>query len=98
MTLTLGQRWLTGSVVTVPDGAAESKGFVRFEGENPLTSTLSGGRGTFRSGLPRDARQDSWMVTDVIATGSSGRSREFRGAETILSTTSMPRVTTPNKV
>ena len=37
----------------------------------------------------------SAIVTDVIATGESGRSRLFRGALTILSTTSMPFVTWP---
>ena len=39
-----------------------------------------------------------WIVTDVIATGSFGRSRPSRGADTILSTTSRPFVTDPNSV
>jgi hypothetical protein len=98
MTLPLGQRWLTGSNKTVPECTAESKGFASPADENPLTSAR-------KSLLPRRSRdrrgtpdQDSWMVTDVIATGSSGRSRAFRGALTICSTTSIPRVTTPNNV
>ena len=39
-----------------------------------------------------------WMVTLVIATGSFGRSRASRGAETIRSTTSRPLVTCPKSV
>ena len=42
--------------------------------------------------------QSSWTVTDVIATGSLGRSRPSRGAVTIRSTTSIPPVTCPNSV
>ena len=38
------------------------------------------------------------MVTDVIATGESGRSLLFRGAVAIASTTSRPLVTWPNRV
>jgi hypothetical protein len=40
----------------------------------------------------------SWIVTPVIATGSLGRSRPSRGADTIRSTMSRPLVTTPNNV
>ena len=42
--------------------------------------------------------QSSTMVTFVIATGESGRSRLFRGALTILSTMSIPFVTWPKRV
>jgi len=43
-------------------------------------------------------RQSSWTVTEVMATGASGRSRALRGADTIASTTDIPFVTIPKIV
>jgi hypothetical protein len=89
----------------------ESKGFRHGLGKKPLmvrvcrrfrtvTAVLQGAIRRYAgpiSALPsaEQAGYSSVIVTDVMATGESGRSRLFRGALTILSTTSMPFVTWP---
>ena len=98
MILPLGQRWLTGSGITVPSTFHDGKWFFRGSGEYLLTlpsrdtGTLAGGRAT----AIRQA--SSSIVTDVIAIGSFGRSRALRGAFTIWSTMSRPFVTWPKIV
>ena len=88
MILTLGQRWLTGSAVILPSAFHEGKGFIRAFGEYLLTVTR----------LRGCAQPSSSIVTEVIATGWSGRSRALRGAEAIWSTMSRPFVTCPKIV
>ena len=56
------------------------------------------GRSPHAAARDRTGPQASWIVTLVMATGAFGRSRALRGADTILSTTSMPFVTSPNSV
>src|SRR5688572_20218236 len=64
--------------------------------ERRADASLQGPRGCAPAVTPGYAvAPSSSIVTDVIATGESGRSRLFRGALTILSTTSMPFVTWP---
>ena len=89
MILQLGQRWLTGSRATLPSAFHDGKWFFRALGEYLLTlRTRDTGAGYASSSI----------VTDVIATGLSGRSRELRGALAIWSTMSRPFVTWPKIV
>jgi hypothetical protein len=89
MILQLGQPWLTGSKPIVPSASREGKGFIRAFGEYLLTN---GAHGPFRR------QASSSIVTEVMATGWSGRSRALRGALAIWSTTSRPLVTSPKIV
>ena len=96
MILRLGQRWLTGSTVTVPSAFRQGKWFFRAFGEYLLTLPSRD------AAIPvprRNERQaSSSMVTEVMATGAFGRSRELRGAFAIWSTMSRPFVTWPKIV
>jgi hypothetical protein len=96
MVLQLGQRWLTGSKATVPSAFHEGKWFFRAFGEYLLT--LRSRDTDARLARSEVDQVSSSIVTDVIATGWSGRSRAFRGAFAILSTTSRPLVTWPKIV
>src|SRR6185503_8865259 len=108
MTLPLGQRTLRerSALRSLVEGHLESKGFRHGLCEKPLTVRAWPPAGSVTSALQRHESAicrgprcySSAMVTDVIATGESGRSRLFRGAFTILSTTSMPLVTWPKIV
>jgi hypothetical protein len=89
MTLPLGQRWLHRSYITVPLEPLESKSFGKHHCVNSLM---------FIAALAAAAAHSSVIVTDVIATGSIGRSPAPVGASAIASTTSSPRVTCPNSV
>ena len=96
MILMLGQRWLTGSALTVPSGFHEGKWFFRGSGEYLLTLPS---RDTGAGGSRSPTRQaSSSIVTAVIATGALGRSRALRGAFAIWSTMSRPLVTWPKIV
>ena len=59
-----------------------------------VSATVAPGSGRWGAAQPAS----SWIVTEVIATGSFGRSLWSRGAETMRSTMSSPRVTCPNSV
>jgi hypothetical protein len=96
MILQLGQRWLTGSRATVPSGFQQGKWFFRAFGEYLLTLPTRDTDLPVPAGNERQA--SSSIVTEVIATGWFGRSREFRGAFTIWSTMSRPFVTCPKIV
>jgi hypothetical protein len=96
MILMLGQRWLTGSRATVPSAFRQGKWFFRAFGEYLLTLPTRDRSLPVRPGTERQA--SSSMVTDVIATGAFGRSRELRGALAIWSTMSRPFVTCPKIV
>ena len=103
MTLSLGQRGCVNSARRIlPFQQAESKSFDAHRDVNSLTIAAVGQASLTDRGRRRrpsvPAGQSSWIVTLVIATGSSGRSFEFRGADTIASTTSMPFVTWPKSV
>ena len=108
MTLPLGQRTLRerSALRSLGEGAVESKGFRHGLCEKPLTvpawaigETLAAALQRHESAIRRGPRPySSTIVTEVIATGESGMSRLFRGALTILSTTSMPFVTWPKMV
>ena len=93
MTLVLGQLAALAAHITVLLRCEKAKGFVSTSGVNSLTFPVS------RASARRQPLfQLSWTVTEVIATGSLGRSRPSRGADTIRSTMSMPFVTSPNNV
>ena len=109
MTLPLGQRTLRerSALRSLVERALESKGFRHGLCEKPLTvrawrivQSVTGALQRHETAsFPAVGRAySSVIVTDVIATGASGRSRPFRGALTILSTTSMPLVTWPKIV
>src|SRR5690348_12544958 len=107
MTLPLGQRALRerGALHRLRDERAESKGVRRRDCEKPLTLRSGACSATLQRHCRTPGRapaaapgQSSWIVTEVIATGESGRSRAFRGALTIWSTMSRPFVTWPNSV
>ena len=96
MILQLGQRWLTGSTTTVPTAFHHGKWFFRAFGEYLLTLPSRDRRLAVRAATPGQA--SSSMVTFVIATGWSGRSRALRGAFAMRSTMSSPFVTCPKIV
>ena len=97
MTLVLGQLAALAACITVPLRCEKAKGFVQTSGVNSLTFIATSQ--VFDAALARRrCLQLSWTLTLVIATGSLGRSFPSRGAETILSTTSIPFVTSPNSV
>jgi hypothetical protein len=114
MTLPLGQRTLRerSAPRSLVERLAESKGFRHGLGKKPLTLRVRRCSRGVTAVLQRSilvirtrsrhiralARYSSEIVTEVIATGLSGRSRLFRGALTIWSTTSMPFVTWPKIV
>jgi hypothetical protein len=104
MTLPLGQRTLRerSAPHSLVDRKFESKGFRHGVGKKPLTVRARRVVQAITAALHVvrgcNAGQSSWIVTEVIATGSFGRSRALRGALTILSTTSMPFVTWPKIV
>ena len=102
MILMLGQRWLTCSSYRLRPGSREGKGFIQTLDENLLTFLASRWNVVMRRGGRNLAatlrRQSSKIVTDFIATGSSGRSRALRGAAAIWSTMSRPFVTWPKIV
>ena len=103
MTLSLGQRGCVNSARRiVPSGERESKSFDAFSDVNSLTfdDRLANPlrMAEIRSDCRPERDQSSWIVTVVIATGSSGRSFALRGAATIASTTSIPFVTWPKSV
>ena len=94
MTLVLGQRWLTSSAMAMLLAApSKAKSFDARRDVNSLTFLAACADGVWTCD-----RQSSWTVIPVIATGSSGRSRLFRGADTIASTMSIPFVTWPKSV
>src|SRR2546425_860274 len=97
MTLVLGQLAALAAQITVPLRCEKAKGFVSTSGVNSLTFVAAPGGGAGQGASVRP-NQPSWTVTLVIATGSLGRSRPSRGADTIRSTMSMPFVTSPNSV
>jgi hypothetical protein len=97
MTLVLGQLAALAACITVPLRCEKAKGFVQTSGVNSLTFIATGQALDVGSGAAAGG-QLSWTLTLVIATGSLGRSFPSRGAETILSTTSIPFVTSPNSV
>src|SRR5690242_9163251 len=108
MTLPLGQRTLRerSALRSLVDGPLESKGFRHGLCEKPLTvpawpigETVTAALQRHEIAIRRGSRPySSTIVTEVIATGESGMSRLFRGALTILSTTSIPFVTWPKIV
>ena len=102
MILMLGQRWLTCSTKRLPLGSCKGKGFIQTLDENLLTFLASLWNVLMRRCTRNLAatlrRQSSKIVTDFIATGSSGRSRALRGAPAIWSTMSRPFVTWPKIV
>ena len=102
MITVLGQRSLTDSAHILALRCGLGKGFRVLFGKKALTVTCLQCFG--RAGRNGGGGQEpapyasSRIVTEDIATGLSGRSREFRGAFAIWSTTSRPLVTSPKIV